>query len=87
MQETNASFTATKCWYPNTGTTCAFSGTLGLATFKNTYKTPATALSLGSGPAALQKRYFVIGVQVPSTATNSVQGKVAAFDLTWHLTS
>jgi hypothetical protein len=87
VQETNSSFAATKCWYPNAGTTCSFSSTLTLSTFYNTFKTANNALSLGSGPAALQHRYFVIGVLVPSTATNTVQGKVATFDLTWHMTS
>lgn len=87
VQETNSSFAATQCWYPNTGTSCAFSGTLGLSTFTSTYHSAATALSLGAGPSALQKRYFVVGVQVPSTATNTLQGKVATFGLTWHLTS
>jgi hypothetical protein len=87
VQETNAAFTPTKCWYPNSGTTCAFSSALTLSTYFNNFKTAASALSLGAGPAALQKRYFVIGVQVPSTATNTVQGKIATFDLTWHMTS
>lgn len=88
IQETNSTFTSNiKCYWPTTGTTCAASS-LTLNNFiANFSTTPASALDLGTGPAALQSRYFLIGLSVPSTATNAVQGRVAVFPLAWHLTS
>lgn len=86
IQETNASGTATKCWYPTTATTCTFSGTSDLGAFTS-HQTSATALDLGAGPTATGTRYFQIGVQLPSTAANALQGTGAAFTLHWYALS
>lgn len=86
VQETNASGTATKCWYPSAGTTCAFSGTSDLGAFTS-HNTSASALDLGAGPTALGTRYFTVGVQLPSTAANALQGVGAAFTLHWYALS
>ena len=40
-----------------------------------------------SGPAHNQTRYFIIGLQLPASASNTLQGQAAQFGLTWHSTS
>jgi len=86
IQETNASGTATQCWYPTTATTCTFSGASDLGAFTS-HKSSATALDLGAGPTATSTRYFQIGVQLPSSAANALQGTDAAFTLHWYAQS
>jgi hypothetical protein len=87
VQETDASFTtAVKCYFPTTGTLCA-SSSLGINTFVANYTSAATALDVGPGPAAQQSRYFVIAMQVPSSATNTLQGRSASVALAWRMTS
>lgn len=85
LQETDSSGTPTKCWYPSGTTTCAFAADT-LANFSG-WSTASNALSLGSGPKALQTRYFVLGFQLAATADNTLQGEAAVFSLTWHMTS
>jgi predicted ribosomally synthesized peptide with SipW-like signal peptide len=75
--------TATHCWYGGTtvANTCDFSDntkTLGaLAT--------ASPLTLTGGLTGGAHRYFTIGVELPSTAGNSYQGRAATDSLTWHI--
>lgn len=85
VQETDSLGAATKCWFPGGGVTCSFSADT-LSSFA-THSSAATAVDLGSGPAALQTRYFVIGLQLPITAANTLQGEAAAFLLAWQMTS
>lgn len=73
-----------KCWFPAAAGACSF--TADLATFAGK-TTLATALDLGAGPAAQQTRTFTIGLQVPSSANNTYQGRGASFVLDWHLNS
>lgn len=87
VQETDSTFSSNvKCYWPTTGTTCAASS-LTLNNFIANFTSTASSLDLGAGPAAQQSRYFLIGLSVPSTATNAVQGREAVFSLAWHLTS
>ena len=86
VQETTSSGTATTCWFPSGTTTCAFAAS-SLRTFFSNAHSAAGPLTLGSGPAAGQSRYFKIGIQLPSTASNTLQGAEALFALTWHLTA
>jgi hypothetical protein len=87
VQETNAAGTTNvKCWYPTAATTCSFiNDTLSL--FVGNFTSVTTALDLGSGPAHGATRYFKIGVQLPSDASNTLQGRTATFGLTWHITN
>jgi predicted ribosomally synthesized peptide with SipW-like signal peptide len=86
VQETDSGGTATKCWYPSAaGITCTATSTL--STFKTNYHSTIASLDLGPGPAHGTARYFEIGMQIPSNATNSLQGEAAQFGLTWHITS
>jgi len=74
------------CWYPVTTQTCSF-GASGLSTFASSHADSAHVLDLGSGPAAQATRYFTIGIQLPTTASNTLQGEAAQFLLTWHMAS
>jgi hypothetical protein len=86
IQETDASGTATKCWFLGANP-CAFAAGSTLSAFSTGAPSASTALDLGAGPAHGQSRYFVIGMRLPSTADNTYQGQAAQFGLTWHITS
>lgn len=88
VQETDSTFTTpTTCWYPvfAAGACSVTDGTLG--SFVATYAAATTALSLGSGPAAMGTRYFQIGIAEPVAAGNGLQGQTATLALTWHMDS
>jgi hypothetical protein len=86
IQETDASFTPTNCKFPAAAGTCGFVAD-SLSVFGTTYTSTATSLSLGSGPTAGGFRYFIIGLQLPTTAANNLQGEAATFDLTWQVST
>jgi hypothetical protein len=83
LQETDASWTPLKCWFPAASGSCALASN-SLFVFAQNYKTLSNAPDLGPGPAAGASRYFVIGMQLPSNASNALQGREAVFGLTWH---
>ena len=88
LQETDLSGTPTFCWYPNfaAGACTLSAGTLGdFFTYVNSSSPYDLALTTPSGPAAGRSRYFSIVVQVPSGASNTLQGQAAVFGLTWHV--
>jgi hypothetical protein len=74
-----------KCWFPAGAGACAFAAN-SLFVFQANEQTVASALDLGAGPAHGQTRTFTIGMQLPSNASNTLQGEEAVFSLTWHLT-
>lgn len=86
IQETDSSFTPTSCVFPTIGGTCSFVGNT-LAYFASIANNSASAYPLGSGPAHGQSRYFIIGMALPATASNNLQGEEALFDLSWHLST
>jgi len=87
VQETDSSFIATKCWYPTVAAgSCSFNAN-GLSNFAALYTSAVSSLDLGAGPAVAASRYFVIGMQLPSNASNSLQGREALFDLTSHMST
>jgi hypothetical protein len=88
IQETTSAWTATQCWFPASTppTPCAFASNSVRALAVNV-STPASAINLGSGPAHGQSRYFQIGMQLPSTASNALQGEEAVFALTWRIST
>ena len=86
IQETNSSFVATNCIYPAAAGACSFSADT-LNYVATNYTSAASAIDLGSGPAAGASRYFVIGMELPSTASNTLQGEEAQFNLTWRITT
>lgn len=84
VQETQSDYTtAVKCWYPSTATTCPLTGSL--ADFAANNYDNADFISMGSGPTHGNSRYFVIGTEFPSNASNTFQGESAQFSLDWHL--
>ncbi len=82
VQETDSSWTPTKCWFPSGTTTCALVDNT-LYAFANTYKSSVNLLNLGTGPTNGQSRYFLIGMELPTHASNSLQGQEAQFSMTW----
>jgi hypothetical protein len=86
LQETTSSGTPTTCWFPSAVGACAFAAN-SLQVFSTNVNSTSSALSLGGGPAHGQTRYFTIGLQLPSNASNSLQGEAAVFGLTWHLST
>ena len=86
IQETTSAWVPTSCWFPAGAGACTPAAS-SLSTFSGGANSTATALNLGSGPAHGQARYFLIGMQLPSNASNTLQGEAAQFSLTWHLTS
>jgi hypothetical protein len=86
QENSDASGTPLKCWYPAPAAAGACSTWSTLSSFA-IRTTAALGLSFGAGPNALQTRYFQVGVQLPATAANTLQGEAAKFVLAWHLTS
>lgn len=86
LQETTSTWTPTKCWFPSGAGACAFAAS-SLFVFASNYLATTSALDLGAGPAHAQSRYFLIGMQLPSTASNALQGEAALFNLTWHMST
>jgi hypothetical protein len=87
IQETDSSFTPTTCPYPDAAAgACTFQATTLNAFFVNA-NSSGSVFHLGAGPAHGQSRYFVIGMQLPSNASNTLQGEEAVFALTWHITT
>jgi len=86
IQETNASWTATNCWYPAAAGACSLTANT-LYFFAGSKNASTSALDLGSGPAHNTSRYFIVGLELPATASNALQGEEALFDLTWHMST
>jgi hypothetical protein len=76
------------CWYGGGagGSTCSFSSSYRLDTFSTSYPydDSSPALSLGTMPAG-GVRLLRITVQLPSDASNNLQGVEANFGFTWTL--
>lgn len=84
LQETNSSWTPlASCLYPPSANTSCTAVASTLYGFSTTYTSSAAPLNLGSGPTIGNKRYFIVGMQLPSNASNSLQGEEALFSLTW----
>jgi hypothetical protein len=86
IQETTSTGTPTTCWFPSAVGACSFAAS-SLHVFALNVNTTTSALDLGKGPAHATARYFLIGMQLPSTASNALQGEAAVFGLTWHMST
>lgn len=86
VQETTSTGTPTQCWFPSAVGACSFVAS-SLRTFAVNINTTTSALDLGKGPAHATARYFLIGMQLPSNASNALQGEAAVFGLTWHMST
>jgi hypothetical protein len=82
--------TASACLYGGaSGATCDFSDTAKtLTAFVTAYPDVANGLSAGSLAAAggADTTWIKVGVKLPSTAGNSLQGRSASLALNWHIT-
>jgi hypothetical protein len=88
QQWTDNTFTTPlACLYGGaTGSTCNFSdATKTLGAFATTYTSSTNGLSIGSGLSSGSSAYITIGVQSPSSADNSYQGRQAALDFDWYI--
>lgn len=88
QQWTDNTFTTPSgCLYGGaTGNTCNFSDTTKtLAAFSAAYNSSASGLSIGGGLAAGASAYVTIGVQSPSSADNTYQGRQASLDFDWYI--
>ena len=88
QQWTDNTFTTpSACLYGGaTGNTCNFSDTTKtLGAFSTAYNSSSTGLSLGSGLNAGSSAYVTIGVQSPSTADITYQGRQASIDFHWYI--
>jgi hypothetical protein len=83
----NTFTTASACLYGGaTGNTCNFSdATKTLGAFSSSYSSSSNGLSIGSGLNAGSSVYITIGVQSPSSADNSYQGRQASIDFDWYI--
>lgn len=86
IQETDASWAATQCLWPTTAATCPLIADT-LYSFAQNHPDITSVVDLGAGPAAGQSRYFIVGMELPTTSSNTLQGEEAVFGLTWHVTS
>ncbi|HVC87417.1 MAG TPA: hypothetical protein VNC40_08330 [Gaiellaceae bacterium] len=86
IQETNSSWVPTTCWFPAAVGACSLT-TDTLYFFANSATSSASALDLGPGPAHAASRYFIVGTELASAASNTLQGEEAQFDLTWHMSA
>ncbi|HEY7208044.1 MAG TPA: hypothetical protein VH416_07360 [Gaiellaceae bacterium] len=88
QQWSDAAFTTPSgCLYGGaTGNTCNFTDTTKtLSAFQTAYNTSTNGLSIGSGLNAGSSAYITIGVQLPSSADNTFQGRQAAMDFDWYI--
>jgi hypothetical protein len=77
--------TALTCLYGGgDGTTCDYDDAKTLAAFGTEYPDADDAISFGPAISGAT-RYFTVGVKMPSSAGNSMQGRTATFGLTWSL--
>lgn len=83
----NTFSTPSACLYGGAaGSTCNFSDTSKtLSAFQGAYNTSTNGLSIGSGLNAGSSAYVTIGVQLPSSADNTFQGRQAAIDFDWYI--
>ena len=88
QQWTNSNYTgAAACLYggAQVANTCDFSdATKTLSNFNTSYNSSGSGLSL-SGLSAGTSKYYTIGVKLPQSGGNNLQGRQATFDLTWFL--
>jgi hypothetical protein len=88
QQWTDNTFTTpSACLYGGaTGNTCNFTDTTKtLGAFSTSYNSSSNGLSIGSGLNAGSSVYVTIGVQSPSTADNTYQGRQASIDFDWYI--
>ena len=82
----NTFATPSTCIYGGgTASTCAYTAAKTLGDFATNYGSAGSAITVGSGLAATASGYFTIAVQMATTAGNTLQGRSAATDFTWHL--
>lgn len=88
QQYSDSAFTTpSACLYGgSTGNSCNFTDTTKtLSSFQSSYSSSASSLVIGSGLTAGSNVYIKIGMQLPTTANNTYQGRKATLDFNWLL--
>ncbi|HEY8647241.1 MAG TPA: hypothetical protein VIL77_15330 [Gaiellaceae bacterium] len=88
IEERDSAFSAgsATCVYPVAVGACILSANT-MSYLAGVRNTASSAYPLGNGPVAGASRYFIVGMQLPSGASNALQGEEALFSLTWHLST
>lgn len=85
VEESNSSFTSHACVWPvASASACAYTAST-MYYMSQVAKSETSAVSLGSLTHGGTPRYFIIGVTLPTTASNTLQGEEADFSLSWRL--
>jgi camelysin-like metallo-endopeptidase len=85
IQQTDQSFSPTACLYGGgTATTCDFASSKTLDAFVLGHGDAGAGLDLGALTHNTSD-FFVIGVQLPDTADNTLQGRQATVGLSWYM--
>jgi hypothetical protein len=84
VEETDSAFTTgtAVCKFPAASASpCSLMG--GSFSFMAGKSASTTAFSLAEGLTVGQTRYYIVALQLPTAADNTLQGEQANFDLTW----
>ena len=74
------------CVFPySSSAACPALGTAGTAPFQLPSVTPQALGPIGAADSGTHERWFVVRMQLPSTASDALQGVRATFALTWSL--
>jgi hypothetical protein len=85
VEESNSSFTTHSCVWPvQSSSACPYTAST-MYYMSQVATSETSAISLGALNHAATPRYFIIGVSLPTTASNTLQGEEADFSLTWRL--
>lgn len=85
VEESNSTFTTHNCVWPSASSSaCPYTAST-MYYMSQVANAESGAVSLGSLNHGGTPRYFIIGVSLPTTASNTLQGEEADFSLTWRL--
>jgi hypothetical protein len=85
VEESNSTFTSHACVWPiPSASGCSYTAST-MYYMSQAAKSETSAVSLGALNHGGTPRYFIIGVSLPTTASNTLQGEEADFSLSWRL--
>jgi hypothetical protein len=85
VEESNSTFTSHACVWPvASASACGYTAST-MYYMSQVANTETSAVSLGALNHGGTPRYFIIGISLPTTASNTLQGEEADFPLSWRL--
>lgn len=85
VEESNSAFTSHTCLWPvPSASACGYTAST-MYYMSQGANSETSAISLGALNHGGTPRYFIIGISLPTTASNTLQGQEADFSLTWRL--